>query len=149
MIEDSLGRVHAKFRLNFYRQIFKRFEQKEGALTAIETFCIEVIHALSLPTVNQFAEFLQISQANAAYKVGKLVEKGYINKIQSKKDKREFHLEVTEKFLNYYNISSDFVKTVAERIYKRFSKIDLEKLEEFLNIISEELIPEVVLEGAN
>ena len=104
MAAEYLGEVHTKFKLNFYRQIFKRFETREATLTALETFCVEAIYALKNPTVNRFAEFLQISQANAAYKVGKLVEKGYIHKVQSQNDKREFHLAVTDKFMNYYNM---------------------------------------------
>lgn len=136
-----------KFKLNFYRQIFKQFEQKEAKLTALETFCVEVIYALNHPTVNQFAEFLKISQANAAYKVGKLVEKGYIRKIQSEQDKREFYLEITDKFMEYYNVSTAFVKTIGERIGKRFSGADLDKLGEVLTIISDELMPEVPLGG--
>ena len=147
MIAKNLGDVHTKFRLNFYRQIFKRLEKKQGALTAIETFCMEVINALKLPTVNQFAEFLQISQANAAYKVGRLVEKGYINKKQSTNDKREYHLEVTDKFKSDYDISATFIKTVAQRIENYFDAEDLLTLNDFLGVISNELIPEVVLES--
>ena len=145
MIEEFLRQVHTKFKLNFYRQIFKRFEKREATLTALETFCVEAINALKSPTVNTFAEFLQISQANAAYKVGKLVSKGYIKKVQSETDKREFHLEVTDKFMNYYDISQTYMKTIAERIKQHFSEEDLVKLNLFLQIVSTELMPEVVL----
>ena len=145
MVEKHLGAVHTKFKLNFYRQIFGHFAEREATLTAIETVCVEVIHALKSPTVNEFAEFLRISQANAAYKVGKLVEKGYVKKVQSEKDKREFHVEVTDKFLEYYNLSSSFLKTMAARIEQRFASDDLDKLNEILEVISDELMPEVAL----
>lgn len=145
MIAEHLGEVYTKFKLNFYRQIFKRFEKREATLTAIETFCVEAIHALKFPTVNRFAEFLQISQSNAAYKVGKLVAKGYIEKVQSEHDKREFHLAVTNKFMDYYDLSTIYMKTIAERISQRFSEEELQKLDEILKIISEELMLEITL----
>jgi DNA-binding MarR family transcriptional regulator len=149
MIEELLNEVYTKFKLNFYRLIFKNFEKREATLTTMETFCVETIHALKTPTVNRFAEFLNISQANAAYKVAKLAEKGYINRIQSKTDKREFHLTVTDKFMDYYNISQSYVKTVAERINERFSEKDLKKLSQLLQTISLELMPEVALNSSN
>ena len=145
MIVENLEAIYTQFKLNFYRQILKRFDNREATLTALEIFCVETIHAMNLPTINRFAEFLQISQANAAYKVGKLVGKGYVNKVQSESDKREFFLAVTEKFANYYNINTAYMKTVAQRINQRFSKDELKRLDEFLKVIATELMPEVAL----
>lgn len=44
------------------------------------------------PTVNEFASFVQISPPNAAYKVNSLIRKGYLKKVQSQEDKREYRL---------------------------------------------------------
>ncbi len=87
-----------------------------------------------------------LSSPNAAYKINNLVKKGYLRKVQSLTHKREYHLEVTEKYLEYYNISYQYMSTVMERIQKRFTKEELEILENFLNIISEELMPEIEYE---
>lgn len=64
---------------------------------------MESIMALGRPSVNEFATFMRISPPNAAYKVNSLVKKGYIRKIQSPEDRREYHLEVTQKYIDYYN----------------------------------------------
>jgi DNA-binding MarR family transcriptional regulator len=95
--------VYSKFKLHFYQEIFRRFQDREASLTTMETFCVESIQALGSPTVNEFATFMRISTPNAAYKVNSLVDKGYIRKIRSEKDRREYHLEVTQKYLDYYN----------------------------------------------
>ena len=50
---------------------------------------------------------------------------------------------VTDKYLEYYGISYDYVKTVMERIRRRFPPEDTAKLEEMLRVISEELMPEI------
>ena len=109
MVEDIFAEVYDKFKLNFYRNIFQGFAKREASLTATETFCVEVIYALDRPTINQLGNFLQLSQPNIAYKVNNLVKKGYVKKIQSKEDKREYFLEVTEKFHNYYDIKNEYM----------------------------------------
>lgn len=145
MLKNAFRDVYFKFKLHFYQEIFSRFQDREASLTTIETFCTESIMALGRPTVNEFARFMSISSPNAAYKINSLVKKGYIRKVQSAVDKREYHLEVTQKYLDYYNISGDYMNEVMERISKRFSKEDCKKLTEILTVINNELMPEVEL----
>ena len=145
MLEEIFERVYTKFKLHFYRAVFSRFQKREASLTTVETFCMEIIMALGSPTINEFSSFVQISPPNAAYKVNSLVKKGYIRKVQSPSDRREFHLEVTQKYIDYYNISSNYMSEVMDRIMARFSPEDCGKLEEILTVVSRELMPEVPL----
>lgn len=66
-----------------------------------------------------------------------------MKKIQSPEDKREYHLAVTQKYIDYYNVSYRYLSTVMDRIKDRFPAQDVAKLEEMLNIISDELMPEL------
>lgn len=143
MLNHAFFNVYTKFKLHFYKEIFQRFQTREASLTTVETFCMETILALGSPTVNEFASFMCISPPNAAYKVNSLIRKGYINKIQSETDRREYHLEVTQKYIDYYNISSNYMIEVMDRITQRFSPEDCAKLTEMLNVVSQELMPEV------
>ena len=143
MLERLFEEVYVKFKLHFYQEIFERFQMREASLTTVETFAMETIQALGSPTVNEFATFMRISPPNAAYKVNSLIKKGYVRKVQSQADKREYHLQVTEKYQSYYNISSDYVKTVVGRMRQRFSPEEQEKLTEMLQIVTTELMPEV------
>lgn len=143
MLDKVFTKVYEKFKFHFYRSIFERVENRELTLTTIETFCIEIIYAMDHPTIGEFAAFIQISSPNAAYKVNSLIKKGYLRKVQSENDKREYHLEVTEKYLDYYNISSAYTQIVMNRIKERFSAEELELLEHMLEVTSEELMPEV------
>lgn len=143
MLNHAFFNVYTKFKLHFYKEIFQRFQTREASLTTVETFCMETILALGDPTVNEFASFMCISPPNAAYKVNSLVKKGYINKVQSETDRREYHLEVTQKYIDYYNISSNYMVEVMDRITQRFSPEDCAKLAEMLNVVSQELMPEV------
>ena len=84
-----------------------------------------------------------ISSPNAAYKVASLIKKGYVRKVQSETDRREYHLEVTQKYIDYYNISASYMVEVMNRISGRFGEEDCNRLEEMLTIISRELMPEI------
>ena len=145
MLKDAFFNVYTKFKLHFYQEIFRRFQDREASLTTVETFCMETIQALGNPTVNEFATFMRISPPNAAYKVNSLIKKGYIQKVQSPDDRREYHLQVTQKYIDYYNISTSYMGEVMDRIAQRFSPEDCAKLEEILTVVSRELMPEVPL----
>ena len=145
MLEQAFNEVYTKFKLHFYQEIFQRFQTREASLTTVETFCMESIMALGSPTVNEFATFMRISPPNAAYKVNSLVKKGYIRKVQSPDDRREYHLEVTQKYIDYYNISASYTTEVVDRASRRFTPEECAKLEEMLTIVSRELMPEVAL----
>ena len=147
-LEQAFNEVYTKFKLHFYQEIFRRFQDREASLTTVETFCMESIMALGSPTVNEFATFMRISPPNAAYKVNSLVKKGYIRKVQSPDDRREYHLVVTQKYIDYYNISASYTTEVVKRANQRFTPEECSKLEQMLTIVSRELMPEVVLPEA-
>ena len=74
-----------------------------------------------------------------------LIRKGYLRKVQSQADRREYHLEVTQRYLDYYDVSSTYVEQVMSRITERFSPEECGRLESMLRIVSRELMPEVRL----
>ena len=141
MLEKNFVEVYDKFKLNFYRRIFELVREREGSLSAMEAFSLEVIKMLDEPTVGQFADFLNISQSNATYKVNSLIRKGYLER-QNSVDRREYHLVLSEKFYNYAGLLSSYEMTVMERIKERFSTEDVEKFDNMLAVISKELMPE-------
>ena len=143
MLEKAFQDVYTKFKLHFYQNVFQRFATREATLTTVESFCMEGIMARGEPTIAEFSRMMQISTPNAAYKIGSLVRKGYVEKIQSTTDRREYHLRPTQKYIEYYNISYSYLHTVIERVRERFPEEDTAKMEEMLTIISNELMPEL------
>lgn len=143
MLDKAFSNVYRKFKLHFYEKVFEKLSDKDAALTTVEAFCMEIIYALDKPTVAEFAAITNISSPNAAYKINKLVNKGYLKKVQSEDDKREYHLEVTDKYLNYYNISYNYIETVLKRIEDKFSEEEIKTLVHMLEIVDKELMPEM------
>jgi DNA-binding MarR family transcriptional regulator len=146
MLGSEINDFYNKFRLHFFMKVFSKFENREATLTTVESFSMEGIMALGEPTVSEFARMMGISAPNAAYKINSLIQKGYVEKIQSENDHREYHLRPTQKFMNYYNLNFEYLDTVTKRIRERFSGEDYEKLESMMHIINTELMPELDLD---
>ena len=140
MLYDSFNKVYTKFKLHIYKEVFNKWRDREVSLTTVETFCMEIIHALGKPTVSEFASFTSLSSANAADKINNLVKKGYLNKVQSDEDKRIYYLEVTKKYIDYYNISYQYLKEVMGKLENRFTSEENKVLEKMLRVMSEEIM---------
>ena len=142
MIEKSFSDVIDRFRFQFFRRIFDQIREREGSLTAMEAFSVEIIDLLNAPTIGQFADFLNISQSNATYKVNSLMRKGYLVRQNSTTDRREYHLVLSEKYRNYMSLLTDYEAAVMQRMRERFSQEDLDTFDRMLRVMADELMPE-------
>ena len=73
MLEENFLSVYDKFKVEFFRRLFSLVREREGSLSAMEAFSVEIIKELDSPTISQFADFLGISQSNATYKVTSII----------------------------------------------------------------------------
>lgn len=142
MIEKNFSNVIDRFRFQFFRRIFDQIHEREGSLSAMEAFAIEIIDLLDAPTIGQFADFLNISQSNATYKVNSLMRKGYLVRQNSETDRREYHLILSDKYYRYMSLLTSYENTVMERMKKRFSAEEIETFDRMLKVMADELMPE-------
>ena len=143
MSKNVLAEVYSKFRVHYYRDVFKRINNRELSLTTTEAYCVEIIGSLGEPTINEFANFVGISSPNATYKVNSLIRKGYITKEQSGEDKREMILRVTDKYYKYWNINHKYMEIVEDRLEKSLTPEEFEFFNRIMRKISDEMMPEV------
>ncbi len=142
MLYQSFAKVYDRFKFEFYRRVFEQVKEREGSLSAMEAISLEVIAMLDQPTIGEFAEFLNISQSNATYKVNSLIKKGYLERENSSTDRREYHLILSEKYRNYAMLYRNYQNTVMDRVKARFPEEDVAKFEEILQVMAAELMPE-------
>ena len=142
MLDENFEKVYDKFKLQFYRKVFELVRERDGSLSAMEAFSLEVIKMLDCPTIGQFADFLNISQSNATYKVNSLIKKGYLERENSQTDRREYHLVLSEKYYNYIGLLTSYQQVVMERVKERFPRDVIDRADKMLEIVSEELMPE-------
>ena len=145
MLEKHFAEVYNKFKLQFYRRVFELVRDRDGSLSAMEAFSLEVIYMLGQPTVSQFADFLNISQSNATYKVNNLIKKGYLERQNSTVDRREYHLILSDKYFAYMDIYANYELTVMRRVMERFPEEDVACFDRILQVMSSELMPECKL----
>lgn len=145
VLEHSFCEVYDKFKLQFYRRVFDLVRERDGSLSAMEAFSLEVISMLDEPTVGQFADFLKISQSNATYKVNNLIKKGYLDRQNSTNDRREYHLILTQRFYDYRDLYASYEKTVMARVEQRLPPEEVACFDHILQVMSDELMNECKL----
>jgi len=118
---ELITRCYERFRLITYQGLFSLLRERDSSLSAAEAFAVDVIYLLKQPTIKQFADCLGISQPNATYKVNQLIQKGYVIKSPSLEDRRESHLQVTAKYLRYWQEGNDALAQGLLRLKERFS----------------------------
>lgn len=134
---ETLYKIYDNFKLDFYHRLYSEEEASEDKLTVSESFCLEVISSLKDATVKDVAEFMRISQPNAAFKISNLEDKGYIKKVQSTKDRRKFYLRETDKYYIYRKHKNDYIKEVMDRLEENLTEEEKEKFNCFMEQILE------------
>lgn len=133
MINNEFKEVYDLFRESFYKSLCSK------ELSMIEAFSIDVIELLKEPTILEFAQYMQISQSNATYKINQLIEKGYVERIDSKTDRRRAYLRVTEKAKAIYRKNDRFIDRVMHHIRTNYTYDEVMLLESMLKSIKEEM----------
>ena len=142
MIQENFDIIYKRFRIELYRHIFSILGKRECSLSATDFFSVETILLMGNPTITEFAKALCISQPNATYRIKSLIDKGFIEKMET--DKRTtFRLRVTDKFMKYYHEEMGFGNVVFEKLSRHFSEEELNQVDS----IFEKIIAQLSEEG--
>ena len=121
MMLEKMLKTFQKLRLEFYRKIFTRVRERDGSLSAMEVFSLEIIYALGRPTIGQFARFIGISQSNATY------------------NGREYNLELSEKFYGYSDMPEENVRTITRNVLEQLTPEEIAVIDKAADILNKEL----------
>jgi DNA-binding MarR family transcriptional regulator len=137
MLEKEFEKLYFKFRNKYCENLFSSVTEDKQSLSPTESYCVEAIFLLKRPTVHQFANYVNISQPNATYRINNLINKGYIRKVLSEEDRREYFLEVTDKFSKNYGVNSSFNSELMNGIRNKFTKDEIIMLENLIKKVNE------------
>ncbi len=132
MLTRNFQLVYDTFKMNFYQSLC----QNSKELNMQEAFSLDVIHMLGNPTILEFANYMEISQPNATYKINQMIQKGYLVKELCSDDKRSYRLKVTEKFLEVYRGNDRFIEKTLKDIESMFKPEEVQILQKMLNEIN-------------
>ncbi len=132
MLEKEFEKLYFKFRNNYCKNLFSGVNEDKESLSPTESYCVEAIFLLNRPTVHQFANYVNISQPNATYRISNLISKGYVRKVLSEDDRREYFLEVTDKFSKNYGMNASFNAQLMSGIREKFTEEEIMLLEKMI-----------------
>src|SRR5512138_1850582 len=93
---------------------------------------INAIHELGQPTITQIAGRLNITKASVTTGINKLVQMGYVVKIQSNEDRRVFHARLTEPGEQLVQAKVQALKTYGNFISAALSQEEARQFEAIL-----------------
>jgi len=112
-----------------------RFGEKYGdeGLTPRQLEYIDVINKLGNPNLGEIAEALKLSKPSVTAIVDKLAGKGYIQKFQSDKDRRSFHVHLSTKGKKLVKMHNKAHSRIADLFKNNLDDHDLQTLVAILN----------------
>ena len=108
-------------------------------LTITQMHYIEIISKLENPNVTELAGELKLSKPTVTVGVDRLIEKGYIEKVQSDGARRNSHLHLTEKGEKINQMHDYAHNRFAELISETMEAEELSKLEELLEKLTSKI----------
>jgi len=90
-------------------------------LTLVQMHYLEIISELSNPNITELATAMALTKPTVTVALDKLMQKGYVAKIQSDEDRRSSHLHLTKKGMQ--------INAVHEHAHARFVELMQEALE--------------------
>ncbi|MCE5173500.1 MarR family transcriptional regulator [Paenibacillus profundus] len=140
MLNNLFEDFYMKLTMSFYKNASQNETLDIGNISTVEMSCLEFVYFLKNPTYSELAEFLNISQPNATYRINKLIKKGYLTKVNDKKDRRIYYLQVTDKFMDYYCLNDNYMNNVIAELEKRCTANEIQQFEKMLNIITKDIM---------
>ena len=105
-------------------------------LTTTQMYYIEVIYKLHNPTISELAGALKLSKPTVTIGIDRLIDKGYVKRVQSDEDKRSAHLHLTDKGVAFNNVHIYSHRKFAEMVEGALSKEEITQLETLLEKIT-------------
>ena len=94
-------------------------------------------------TVSQISEAMNMTNAAASKTIGDLEDNGYIKKKVNKEDKRQVHIELTQKGKDKFLYIKDEIAEFTQSVFDKFGKENADKLlelmEKMYEVTSEEI----------
>jgi DNA-binding MarR family transcriptional regulator len=105
---------------------------KEHGLTETQMHYLEKIAELDNPTLTELSRELGLSKPTVTVAIDKLVEKGFVTRVRSDKDRRSAHLHLTEAGVELNTIHDVAHVSIAKYITK---KMETKEIDDFIRIV--------------
>ena len=108
-------------------------ESELANLSMKQVVYLETIGELANPTFGDLAKKLAVSKPSVTAIVGKLIQNGFVEKIQSDVDRRSFHVLLTEKGRELSRVHENFHRQIARHFAAALDEGELRQLAQLLH----------------
>ena len=130
------GGIHDKVMENFRKN---NILQKNNNITKSEDHYLNIIFNLKKITLTKFAQMAQITKPAATQIINKYIDKGYVTKKISEKDKRVCYVELTEHLKKYFSDSYKKLNKVCSECFSFLTEDEINQLNRLLLKINDNL----------
>jgi DNA-binding MarR family transcriptional regulator len=121
--------------INSFTQEIREYKEKLlgqdelSHLTMTEYYYLIAINKLDSPTYSDLAKELKVTKPSVTANVNKMIQKGYIYKVQNQKDKRVFHLQLDEKGEKLIKVEKNISYEFAKNAVSCLTEVEQEQLQ--------------------
>ena len=108
-------------------------EAEFADLSMRQVYYLDTILEMGQPTFSDLAQQLNLSKPSVTALVHKLIQKGYVHKIQSDEDRRTYHILPAPKAQEFTRMHQAFHQHLVEIFTQRLNKTELQQLADLLN----------------
>lgn len=116
-------------RLDKYRKESKNGKEFER-LTSKQFLYLQAIHDLDKPTFRDLSRLFNVTPPSVTIAVQKLIELGYVEKEQSKDDRRSFSIYLNKEGKNLIRSSDASFKKLAKDVERWLTPVEIRQFEE-------------------
>ena len=108
-----------------------RIEEMVNDISFVLSLYLKEIAEMNTPTLSEIAAHIKRSKPSVTIAVDKLESKGYIKRVQSNRDRRSFHIHLTEKGKRFHEAQ----KTTEYKMYEKLnSSLNEEEMKQLIAI---------------
>jgi len=107
----------------------KAFEQEGfSELSWKQLLYLETISRMEQPTCSDLARKMAVTRSSVSAQISKLIKMGYVDRVQSEKDRRVFHIVFTPKGKLLAAMHYDLHRTVSTHLAERLTIFEQDQL---------------------
>lgn len=108
-------------------------------LSTAQMHYLEVINEMSNPNITELATEMRLTKPTVTVALDKLIQKGYVTKIQSDEDRRSSHLHLTKKGMQINQMHEHAHTQFVELMQETLEPKELEELTVLLEKLTKSL----------
>ncbi|MCJ7435185.1 MAG: MarR family transcriptional regulator [Anaerolineales bacterium] len=97
-------------------------------LSMRQVYYLETILRMESPTFSDVAQNLDITKPSVTAIVEKLIRKGYVEKVQSDKDRRTYHIVPTAKAVEFSRLHENTHRQLAQLFMQNLNETEIQQL---------------------